>query len=291
MVEELQDRVAVVTGAGSGIGRSIALALAGEGVDIVVADVDGDAAIAVADQLRAVGIQSISLQVDVADRTAVLELARVAYEHFGDVDILVNNAGVSLRPFRALWDTDYHDMVWLMGINFWGVVHGYDAFVPRMRESGGPKHIVNTASTAALRITPGAGAYTVSKSAVSAFSICSRSEFELAGEPIGVSLLIPGPVQTNIDQGERHRPASDRSENRVVKEWISYLQHGEPTGGGPLPGNPSGLRADPVDPDVVGQLVVDAIRENRPFVLTQPAPEMILRDRLDQIITSGRDVT
>ncbi|TWG98557.1 NAD(P)-dependent dehydrogenase (short-subunit alcohol dehydrogenase family) [Nocardioides sp. J9] len=283
-MDALEGKTAVVTGAGSGIGRGIALALAGHGVHVVVADVNQDTAEAVAEEVRATGRRSLAVAADVSDLAQVEALADRAYAEFGSVEILANNAGVSMRPYRASWDTSYEDYQWVIGVNLWGVIHGHHAFVPRMRETPGPKHIVNTSSMSSMRDAAGLAAYTASKGAVDHYSLAAAEE--LATQNIGLTLLFPGFVRTDISKSEQLRPADQQSESRHVKPYSDYL------GQGGNEGNWSGapaMAADdpmlvPLDPIDAGSMVVRAIRENRRFCVTHPTPAELMRTRTELMI-------
>jgi NAD(P)-dependent dehydrogenase (short-subunit alcohol dehydrogenase family) len=305
-VEDLNNRSAVLTGAGGGIGRSIALTLAREGVNVAIADIDGQAAGDVAEEARAYGVRALGVTTDVSDLEEVKELADSAYAAFGTVDILVNNAGVAMRPHRASWDTSYSDFKWMMDVNYWGVLHGFMAFVPRMLKTGRDKHIVNTSSMATLTPFAGNSAYSASKAAVEAFSLAARAEFIAAKIPIGVSILLPGAVKTRITTSDRLRPDEDKSAHRSVVAWDTYVTPDEDVASPDLefatelarmaqyrkstqePATElSGIThfLQSIVPDLVGPMVLDAIRANRQFVLTHPAPSAI-QDRCDELANS-----
>ncbi|KAI8938319.1 hypothetical protein NX059_005971 [Plenodomus lindquistii] len=278
--------VAVVTGASSGMGESIARWLAKSGASVVIADVDEEGAKKVAAQItQEFKTQTFSVKTDVSKLEEVEKLASIAYEKFGKVDILVNNAGVTMRPFRASWDTSYNDFQWIFSINWWGVLHGHHAFVPRMRQTPGPKHIINTSSAATLLDVAGHSAYQASKGAVDGFSNAARKE--LATQNIAVSILYPGPVRTRIVTSERLRPADDQSEKRGVKPWSDYLP--EPA----IPALKKSQGEDPsfpespdqyINPSEVGRFVVEGIRENKPYIMTHPIEKKILDDRSTSLI-------
>ncbi|MFJ2028751.1 SDR family NAD(P)-dependent oxidoreductase [Streptosporangium sp. NPDC087985] len=259
--------VSVVTGAGSGIGRSIAQSMASRGARVVVTDIEADAAEAVATEIRAAGGTAIAVQVDVADYDAVAALADRAYAEYGRVDVLCNNAGVTMRPYRAVWDASAADFTWMMQINYFGVVNGLLAFVPRMRAQSGHKHIVNTSSMATLDEVPGHGMYTASKAAVDGISDVLRAELIDQGDDFGVTVLYPGQVTTRIATSERLRAAGERSDARQVK---AYERRSEPK-----------THALPLDPDVVGDMVIHAIDNDLRYCLTHPAPAEELRARTE----------
>jgi NAD(P)-dependent dehydrogenase (short-subunit alcohol dehydrogenase family) len=282
-MKEISGRTAVVTGAGGGIGRSIALALAAEGANVAVVDIEDSAAQTVAAEIRANGGKASGYAVDVSDLEAMRRLADAVYTEFGSVEILVNNAGVTLRPFRASWDTSYEDFQWVMNVNFWGVLNGHHVFVPRMREAPGEKHIVNTSSIATLMPVPGHSAYSASKCAVDGFSHAAREELKTQG--IGVSILHPGGVRTRITTSERLRPDQEQSEARGVKPWSDYAPVivTEPT---EAPADPdyASTATEYITPNAVGRMVVDGIKANKPHILTHPAPIEALRARLDATV-------
>ena len=199
-------RVAVVTGAASGIGRALAERFAAEGSAVVVADLDASEAEVVAAGIRAAGGEAEAVAVDVSDAAAVDRLAATTLERFGRVDVLCNNAGVS--TFNLFRDQTLDDWRWVVGVNFWGVVHGLQTFVPIMREQGTPGHIVNTASIAGL-VSGVAfiGPYCATKVAVVSISETLAQELAIEESPIGVSVLCPSSVDTKVMESERGRPA------------------------------------------------------------------------------------
>jgi NAD(P)-dependent dehydrogenase (short-subunit alcohol dehydrogenase family) len=280
-VEQLAGRGAVVTGGGGGIGRSIAIALAEQGMNVVLADIELESAERVRDEIRGLGRRAIAVRTDVSDLSDLSALADASFEAFGDIAVLVNNAGVTWRPYRASWDASIEDFAWIMSVNFWGVLHGHRAFAPRMGQSGSPTHIVNTASRAVLQPIPGHAAYTASKAAVEGFSMAVRAEYAAAGLDIGVTVLFPGPVRTDFASSERLRSAADRAEARGVLPWTSYTRGEEVQTGADS--------AQAIDPETVGPMVVDAIVQDRPYVLTHPLPEHVTeRARLLGAAATGR---
>lgn len=289
-MKDLTGKSAVITGAGGGIGRSIALALADQGVAVAVADIDEAAAQAVAAEAAERGVSSVGVGCDVTDLASVQALADAAYDRFGSVEVLVNNAGVTLRPFRASWDTSYEDYRWVMEVNFWGVLNGHHVFVPRMLATEGPKHIVNTSSMASVTSIAGHSAYSASKAAVDGLSNSVREELKTQG--IGLSILHPGPIRTRIVTSERLRPDDERSENRGVKPWADYVQQVA----NPIVDSPSAEpAADPdvatspteyITPNDVGRLVVEGIQQDKPNIFTHPAPVAELQARFDALLAA-----
>jgi NAD(P)-dependent dehydrogenase (short-subunit alcohol dehydrogenase family) len=258
--------ISLVTGAGGGMGRSIAQALARRGGTVYVTDIELDAAEETAGLIASAGGSGVARRLDVTDPEAFAVLADEIYSAHGRVDILVNNAGVTMRPFRAVWNASARDFEWMMQVNYFGIINGLRAVVPRLREQATRAHIVNTSSFATLDAVAGHGMYTASKAAVDGISEVLRAEFEEQGDDIGVSILYPGAVTTRIGTSERLRDATDRSDARevVAYERTAALK----------PHN------DPISPEQVGDMVITAIERNAPYVLTHPAPLEELRARL-----------
>src|SRR3954468_2497246 len=151
-MNELTGKVAVVTGGASGICFGMAKAFAAEGMKVVLADIEGDALADAAGKLRADGADVLDVVTDVRDEGQVLDLATTTFSHFGTAHLICNNAGVT-GPGGTLWEIGQAGWDWTFGVNFWGVIHGIRAFVPRLIEQG-EGHIVNTASVAGLKALP-----------------------------------------------------------------------------------------------------------------------------------------
>ncbi len=201
-METLKEAGAVVTGGGSGIGRALGLALAREGARVTVADVDEAGMAGTVDAIRAEGGRAVAVRTDVSRLADVQALADRAWAEWGAVHVLCNNAGVALHG--GLEAATHHDWEWAMGVNLWGVIHGIEAFVPRMIAQRAPGHVVNTASMAGLIASQGLGVYNTTKYAVVGLS--ETLQKDLRGYNIGVSVLCPMGVQTNIRQSHRTRP-------------------------------------------------------------------------------------
>ncbi len=196
----VRGKVAAITGAASGIGRATALLFARNGCALALSDVDEAGLETAAGACRALGAKVTASRVDVADRAAVHRWADETARTFGAVQVVVNNAGVALGA--TVEDTSYEDFEWLMGINFWGVVHGTRAFLPHLRAAG-EGHLVNVSSLFGLIGIPTQAAYNASKFAVKGFTDSLRQELEAEGCPIGVTCVHPGGIQTNIARSAR----------------------------------------------------------------------------------------
>lgn len=206
-MKDFRGKVAVITGGASGIGFATAEALGREGGKLVLADIEQGALDAAVGKLTAQGIEAIGVRTDVSDRAAVQSLADAAFAHFGIVHVLFNNAGVAV--FGPTQDMSHADWQWSVNVNLWGPIHGVECFVARMvRELGARKeegHVLFTASFAGLVANKDLGPYNVTKAGVVA--LAESLHKDLRGTGIGVSVLCPMRVTTNIDQSYRNRPA------------------------------------------------------------------------------------
>ncbi len=261
-MKDFRDNVAVITGAASGIGRGIARALAAEGCHVVVADIELAPAERVADELAARGVRSLAAACDVTERAAVEALAERAWETFGRVDLLCNNAGVGVASLVA--ETRFSDVQWTFSVNVFGLWHGCSVFVPRFRQAGRPAHVLNTGSEHSLGIPhKGMGIYTASKHAVLGLSDVLRRE--VAGDDIGVSVLCPAAVRTEI--------------------WNAGRNRGERFGG-PVqaPERFRELLAAGMDPDEVGRVALAGIRRGDFIIVTHPEVRTLAEERCRTVL-------
>jgi NAD(P)-dependent dehydrogenase (short-subunit alcohol dehydrogenase family) len=179
--------------------------------------------------VEAAGAPAIGVPTDVRSGDQVAALAAATLEQFGRVDIVVNNAGVSPMP-GPIWAYEVNDWEWVLSVNLWGVVHGVRAFVPHLvaQNSG---HVVNTASMAGVSAGPSLGAYMTSKHAVVGLSEGLAADLAIAAPGVGVTVVCPGQMLTNIVTAERNRPESmagtdrvfDDAELRGVTEWMATV--------------------------------------------------------------------
>src|SRR3954468_397089 len=202
-MEQLEGRTAVITGAASGIGRGLARACAAAGMRVAAADIEAGPLDETVALVRGDGGEAIGVTVEVADAASVRALAATVDRDLGGADLLCNNAGVFAGG--TLWTEPVDDFAWVMGVNFYGILHGIQAFVPGMIERGRPGHIVNTISAAGIFPSAYSAAYTTSKFAGLALTECLAGELSAAGVPIGVTALCPGAVNTGIGTSERNR--------------------------------------------------------------------------------------
>ncbi|HTF49927.1 MAG TPA: SDR family NAD(P)-dependent oxidoreductase [Pseudonocardia sp.] len=211
-MKNFTDRVAVITGAGSGIGRALALELAGRGARLALSDIDEVAVADTAAHCEKAGAQAKGYRLDVADRAAVTAHADAVAAEFGQVNLVVNNAGVAVMA--TVEDMSYADMDWIVGINFWGVVHGTKAFLPHLIASG-DGHLVNVSSVFGFVGVPTQSAYNATKFAVRGFTEALRQEMLIEKRRVGVSCVHPGGIRTNIARDAR-APEDSTSQQRAV---------------------------------------------------------------------------
>lgn len=199
-MRDFTDKVAVITGAGSGIGRALAIALAERGARMALSDIDP---VAVGDTVATcekIGARAVGYTLDVSDRAAFYAHADEVVAEFGGVNLVVNNAGVAV--LATVEDLTWEDFEWIMGVNFWGVMHGTKAFLPHLIASG-DGHVVNLSSVFGLIGVPTQSAYNATKFGVRGFTEALREEMLLARHRVGVSCVHPGGIDTNIARSAR----------------------------------------------------------------------------------------
>lgn len=255
-MKTIEGRTAVVTGAGGGIGRALALELADRGAQLMLADIDEAGLAETLALVEAAGANGQVSRTDVSDLAAVQKLADDTVAAFGGVHLVFNNAGVETGgPIEAIPMEAWN---WVLGVNFYGVLHGCRTFLPllRQQEEG---HIVNTASVMAFNAgVPTFAPYAVSKFAILALSEALDIELRTGGAPIGVSLLAPAFVKTEMPNAERNAPGGlPRSEDDPFRAMVmEQVRTTVAT---------TGLEAA----DVARQ-TIDAVLENRFYVLPHP---------------------
>jgi len=199
-MKDFKNKVAAITGAASGMGRTLALELAQRGCHLALSDVNEVGLAETARLVSKSGVKVTTALVNVAERDAVFAWAdQVAAEH-GKVNLVFNNAGVALGAFLdTVKPTDFE---WIMGINFWGVVWGTQAFLPHLKQSG-DGHVINTSSLFGLLASPTQGTYNASKFAVRGFTESLRQELDMADCGVSATCVHPGGIRTNIARAGR----------------------------------------------------------------------------------------
>ena len=268
-MEQFEGKVAVVTGAASGIGRAMAETFVGAGMRVVLADVESGPLEEVAHSLREGGGDVFAVLADVARPDEVERIGAAAMDVYGALHVACNNAGVSGGGLT--WEIDLETWRWILDVDLWGVIHGVRTFTPLIIASGGG-HIVNTASMAGLTSNAGMSPYNVAKHGVVTLSETLFADLQLTHPEVGVSVLCPGWVRTRIHESERNRIdlAADPGEldpglaamKEMVATWI----------------------AEGLQPAHVASLVLDAIREQRFWILTHPEWQGMVSDRVDRML-------
>lgn len=254
-MQEFNDRVAVITGGASGIGLGMARAFGAAGMKLVLADLNTDVLAAAASQLEDAGVDVVTARCDVSQLDQVEALATTALDAFGQVNVLCNNAGIGIPT--ATKKMKMSDWKWIIDVDLWGPIYGVNVFLPIIEESG-EGHINSTSSMAGLIAGSMMGAYNVAKHGVVALMATLERELRGRKSPITASVLCPGPINTNISRNSvEHRPGQAKpktdgqTQGKVATNIQSILESG-------------------LDPDEVGQMVLNAITAEEFWVLTHP---------------------
>ncbi len=207
-MKDFRNKVAAITGAASGMGRTLALELARRGCHLSLSDVNDKGLAETATLAGQFGVRITTAKVNVADRDAVWAWAEQTTRDHGKVNLVFNNAGVALGAFCE--SVSLKDFEWIMGINFWGVVHGTQAFLPHLKQAG-EGHIVNTSSLFGLLATPTQGTYNASKFAVRGFTEALRQELDMARCGVSATCVHPGGIRTNIARDAKMDASIDKA--------------------------------------------------------------------------------
>lgn len=272
-MDQFAGRVAVVTGAGSGMGKAFAARFAAEGMKIVAADIEVDALTATVTGLTEAGHEVTGVRTDVSDSASVHQLAETAVARYGAVHLLCNNAGVEGYLDGPVWAATDNDWAWTVNVNFWSVVHGIRAFVPRMLAQGEPAHIVNTCSMTS--VISAANMYGITKHAVLALTEVLSADLQAAGAPIGVTALCPGIIATNLFHGSRNRPAGLARDDGMPEEGRELRERMHAT------------LAQGMQPAEVADKLVDAIRRGARYLLTDHDWDDRIRERHEAILAGA----
>jgi NAD(P)-dependent dehydrogenase (short-subunit alcohol dehydrogenase family) len=268
-MQDLRGRTAFITGGANGIGLGIARALLAQGCKVAIADIREDAieaALKTLDNQHVVGVP-----LDVASREGFAEAADRVEADLGPVSLVFNNAGINL--FQTIDESSFDDWDWVMGVNLHGVINGVMTFVPRMKARGDGGHIVNTASMASFLCGPQPGIYNTTKFAVRGMSESLR--YSLAPFGIGVSVLCPGLVKSHIYASDEVRPAALLGGARPVNnEMVGRLEQVHQFG---------------MEPDIIAERTLDAIRANRFYIFSHPEFKDEMRELFDEIVADFRD--
>jgi NAD(P)-dependent dehydrogenase (short-subunit alcohol dehydrogenase family) len=268
-VQDFTNKVAVVTGAASGIGKAMAQRFAAEGMQLVLADIEDDPLLQFAGELSAAGTHVVSQRVDVSRPDDLETLAARAYDEFGAVHLLCNNAGI-LPPGAPVWKEPLSTWHWTLNVNFFGVLHGVQAFVPRMLQANHEAHIVNTASLAGLTTRPLMSAYNVSKHAVVALSECLYAELQLTTDKIHVSVLCPAFAKTRLAESARNKPEGVQADPSASFGFYDALKY---------------VVEEGTPPEAIVSAMIEAVRANHFWILTHPHLDRGIRERFESMLS------
>ncbi|MEM7001640.1 MAG: SDR family NAD(P)-dependent oxidoreductase [Pseudomonadota bacterium] len=270
-MQDLNGKTAFITGGASGIGFAMARAFLNEGMQVVIADVDETALASASQSLAGSNARVMAVQLDVTNREQYAEVVEQVEAEMGSVHVVCNNAGV----YRGgnIDTVTYADWDWVMGVNVGGVVNGVQSWVDRIKAHGQGGHIVNTASMAGMTTSPGLGVYNTSKFAVVGMSEAMRLDLEPHG--IGVSVLCPGMVRTQILDSERTRPddfSPDDAAAESAAQAHSEMMHMAMNAG--------------IPPEEVADLVVQGIKTNQLYLFPHPELKSAVEARVGEILNS-----
>jgi NAD(P)-dependent dehydrogenase (short-subunit alcohol dehydrogenase family) len=260
---DISGKTAIVTGAASGIGLGIATALAEAGANVVMADIQKDVVEQAAHGLSGTNKRVMPVRIDVTQEQSIIDALGEAERNFGKLHIACNNAGVPMHG-TSMVDVPPGDWQFVIGVNIWGTIHGIRHFVPAILRHGEEGHIVNTASVAGFQNRRGTnqGPYSMSKYA--ALSLSEALEYELEGTNVGVSVLCPGPINTNIARGARNRPDHMGGPQVRANDETVLAERLATTG---------------LNPKKVGERVIDAIRTKTFYAFVSAVPADVIKAR------------
>jgi NADP-dependent 3-hydroxy acid dehydrogenase YdfG len=273
-MKDVAGKVAFITGGASGMGLAMAHSLSAAGMKVVIADIEQQALDAALQQFSDSNSEVIGMRVDVTRREAMEQAAADTIAEFEKVHVVCNNAGVAVGG--TIDNMSYKDWDWVMGVNLDGVVNGVQAFLPLINAHGEGGHFVNTASMAGHIPVPALSVYNTSKFAVVGMSEVMR--LDLAAHNIGVSVLCPGVVRTNIFESGRNRPGDLTAETDTASQLL------QDDGG-----NPEQLQAmleGALDPAVVGDMVLHAIQTDELYIFSHPEFQAPVTARAEEISAS-----
>ncbi len=283
-MKEVRGKVAVVTGGASGIGLAMLEAFGAEGMKLVVADIEQAALDQSVAGLRARGFEVVGVRCDVASYADMEALAAATIDAFGKAHLVAHNAGVSITG--PIWEMSLDDWRWVYDVNVWGIIHGIKALTPLQLASDEPGHVIITASEAAILGIGHHAPYCSSKAAALSLGLSLHSELVAANSQIGVSVLLPGMVDTDIHRSWRNRPREDRP-------W-SARESADPE----ARARADAFQARGVSPQEIARVTLEAIRANRFYVFNTPhwremianVWDVVLKGKTPTVQTWGPDL-
>lgn len=273
-MENFEGGTAVITGGASGMGLAFAHRFADAGMNIVLGDIEAEPLAMAEASIAAKGVKVMPVRSDVAKAEEIEALAEKSYQRFGKVHVLCNNAGIGGSPGNT-WELSQKDWEWVIDVDLWSVINGVRSFVPRMIAGGEPAHVVNTASVAGLVSGAVGGPYTVAKFGVVALSEQLYFELGRAGHNIGVSVLCPGFVNTNIFDSGRNRQAeygeSENTPTPDAEQRRAML---------------NAMRSQMMQPGEIAELVFEAVRSRNLYIIPtgSDALEAAVKTRLENVV-------
>jgi NAD(P)-dependent dehydrogenase (short-subunit alcohol dehydrogenase family) len=271
-MRDFEGKVAVVTGAASGIGWGIARRFAQEGSKVVLTDIDEAKLDAAVQTLRQQEHDVIGVRSNVADPASVEELAKAALDAYGKVHLVFNNAGV-LNSAGPVWEASLNDWQWMFGVNVWAVVHGARTFLPIMIDQGEEAYMVNTASVAGLGLT--GSIYSITKHAVVSITEALYLGLQQKGVTnVGVSVLCPTWVNTNLSEAEQHRPDELRNPGQSgnATGWDGLWQR----------------LSNAITPEQMSEVIIEGVRNEQFYIIPPDYPEEGFRLWADNLLARAQ---
>jgi len=275
MIQQFQNKTAVLTGGGSGFGLACARIAAGYKMNVVLVDIQQDALDKAAAEIANMGVEVLALKVDVSDAAQMEALALAVQQRFGAPHFVFNNAGVGSGGL--VWENSVADWEWVLGVNVWGVVHGVRLFTPMMLQAAKNDplyqgHIVNTASMAGLLTPANMGVYNVSKHAVVALTETLYQDLKLVTDQVSASVLCPYFVPTGISQSHRNRPAELAQEKPTKSQLIGQAMSDKAVSSGK------------VSAEETARLVFEAMAADQFYIYSHPQALGNVQTRMEAIV-------
>ena len=278
-MQELQGRVAVVTGGAGGIGRAVGEAFGRAGMRVVLADIQPEPLDKTVTELRGDGLEAIGVPTDVTSWESVEALRDATLAAYGAVHVVCNNAGIGAGAEGPMWEHELRDWEWALGVNVWGVIHGIDAFVPVMLAQDDEGHVVNTSSgNGGIAPMPPTPQYAATKAAVVTITECLYGQLD--GTKVSASVLFPGPhmLRTGLFESWRSRPErfAKTRPRKTPYTTVEALEQQMEAAGVPIAYT---------EPAEVADAVVDGIRADRFWIHPDnPRSDELLRMRTASIL-------
>jgi NAD(P)-dependent dehydrogenase (short-subunit alcohol dehydrogenase family) len=282
-LKEFKDKVAVITGAGSGIGLALAQLCGREGMKVVLADIDEKFLRKAERKMKRIEADAITVKTDVGKVNDIENLLKITLKTYGAVHLLVNNAGIGNTKYT--WNYSLKDWEYQLGVNLWGVINGIRIFTPIMLKQDEKCHIVNVSSMEGLASGsgPGGAIYGVSKHGVISLSETLRTDLEMKGSKVTVSVVCPGFVNTRILFGDTHRPEkfqnlpSEQIEDTRGEDYIARM----------VENAQAALEQTRIMPaEEAADIIFRAIKEEKFYILTHKDELMkrLVTERFDEIL-------